>query len=360
MMRRLAIVVTIALIGLAAYLLFWPVPIDPVAWTPAPNPGKTGAFARSDGLRSLQKLIADAGLGPEDVTRGADGFFYTGLQDGRILRFRAESNEQPELFVNTGGRPLGMQFDAQGNLIIADAFKGLLSISPDRAITILTDSVAGKRMLFPDDLDIAQDGLIWFTDASQRFDQHHWILDFWEGQPTGRLLSYDPKTKQTTVRMEALRFANGVALGPDDAFVLVNETIAARILRLWLKGPKAGATEVFINGLPAYPDNLSYNGKGNGKGIFWVALPSPRIELLDNIASRPFLRKILLRLPESLVGVKPANVGWIIGVDADGVIRHNLHDATGAYANITSVNQFDDHLLLGSIMMKSVGRIETP
>lgn len=356
MVKRLTVIVAIALVGLISYLLFWPVPIDPIAWTPSPNPGETGAFAGNAAFRSPQKLIGEAGLGPEDVTRGADGFFYTGLQDGRILRFRAESSGQPEQFVNTGGRPLGMQFDAQGNLIVADAFKGLLSISPDRVITILTDSVAGKRMLFPDDLDIAQDGVIWFTDASQRFDQHHWILDFWEGQPTGRLLSYDPKTKQTRVHAENLHFANGVALGPDDAFALVNETVAARILRLWLKGPKAGATEVFINGLPAYPDNLSYNGKG----IFWVALPSPRIELLDDIAGQPFLRKMLLRLPESVVGVKPATVGWIIGVDADGVIKHNLRDTTGAYANITSVNQFDDHLLLGSIMMKSVGRIEAP
>jgi strictosidine synthase len=81
---------------------------------------------------------------------------------------------------------------------------------------------------------------------------------------------------------------------------------------------------------------------------------------MDNIAGRPFLRKVLLRLPESLVGVKPANEGWVIGVDADGAVRHNLRDATGAYANITSVNQFDGHLLLGSITMKSVGRIEAP
>jgi sugar lactone lactonase YvrE len=360
MIRRLTVIVAIAIVGLAAYLFFWPVPIAPIAWTPSPNPGQTGAFAQNAGFRSLQKLIAEAGLGPEDVTRGADGFFYTGLQDGRILRFRAESGAQPELFVNTGGRPLGLQFDAQGNLIVADAFKGLLSISSDRAITILTDSVAGARMLFPDDLDIAQDGVIWFTDASQRFDLHHYILDFWEGRATGRLLSYDPKTKQTTVRMQALRFANGVALGPDDAFVLVNETISTRILRLWLKGPKAGETEVFINGLPGYPDNLSYYDKGAGEGIFWVALPSTRIELMDNIAGQPFLRKMLLRLPESLVGVKPSNVGWIIGVDVDGAIRHNMRDETGAYANITSVNQFNGHLLLGSITMKSVGRIEAP
>jgi sugar lactone lactonase YvrE len=355
-MKRLAVIVTIALVGLAAYLFFWPVPIAPIAWTPSPNPGQTGVFAQSAGFRLPRKLVAEAGPGPEDVTRGADGFFYAGLQDGRILRFRAESDGRPELFVNTGGGPSGMRFDAHGNLIVADAFKGPLSISPDRAVTVLTDSVAGKRALFPDDLDIARDGVIWFTDASQRFDQRHWILDFWEGQPTGRLLSYDPKTKQTKVHMEALRFANGVALGPHDAFVLVNETIAARILRLWLKGPKAGATEVFIDGLPAYPDNLSYNGKGN----FWVAPPAPRIESSEDIAGRPFPRKTLPRLPESLVSVKPATVGRIIGVDADGVIRRNLYDATGAYANITGVNQFDDHLLLGGIMMKSVGRIEAP
>jgi len=91
MKKRLAIVIAIAIVMLIAYLLFWPVPIAPIAWTPSPNPGMTGAFAQTTGFRSPQKLIVDGGLGPEDVTRGADGFFYTGLQDGRILRFRAES-----------------------------------------------------------------------------------------------------------------------------------------------------------------------------------------------------------------------------------------------------------------------------
>ena len=143
----------------------------------------------------------------------------------------------------------------------------------------------------------------------------------------------------------------------------MNETIAARIMRLWLKGPKAGATEVFINSLPAYPDNLSYSGKGSDKGDeghFLDRAAAPRIQSLEDIAGSPFLRKMLQRLPESLVGVEPEAVGWVIGVDADGVIRHNLRDTTGAYANITSVNQFDNHLLLGSITLKSVVRIEAP
>ncbi len=354
-MKRLATLILLVIVALAAYLLLWPVPIDPIAWTPAPDPGLTGPYAQSTAMPGLTKLLTDAGLGPEDVTRAANGAFYTGLQDGRILRFPAEGHSS-ELFVNTGGRPLGMQFDAQGDLIVADAFKGLLSITPDGNMTVLVDSINGQRMVFPDDLDIAADGTIWFTDASQRFDQHHWLNDFWEARPTGRLLSYDPQTKQTTVRMSDLRFANGVALGPDDAFVLVNETIAARIWRLWLKGPKTGQREVFRDSLPGYPDNLAYNNNGT----FWVALPAPRSAPLEGMAGQPFLRKLLFRLPERFSNIQPPPVAWVLGLDEQGEVRHSLRDTSGAYASVTSVNEFGGHLYLGSILMKAVGRVQTP
>ncbi|MBI1761140.1 MAG: SMP-30/gluconolactonase/LRE family protein [Acidobacteria bacterium] len=354
-MKRLTNLLLFAVLTLGFYLLLWPVAIDPVVWTPAPNPGLTGPYAQSSALLGLTTLLTNAGLGPEDVTRGPDGRFYTGLQDGRILRFPVEGNTSEE-FVNTGGRPLGIQFDAQGNLIVADAFKGLLAIAPNANITVLADSINGQRMVFPDDLDIAADGTIWFTDASQRFDQHHWINDFWEARPTGRLLSYDPQTKQTTVRMSDLRFANGVALGPDDAFVLVNETIAARIWRLWLKGPKAGQREIFCDGLPGYPDNLSFNKSGT----FWVALPAPRSAPLEAMAGHPFLRKLLFRLPERWVQIQPPPVAWVLGLDEQGQVRHSLRDTSGAYASVTSANEFGGHLYLGSILMKAVARVPTP
>ncbi len=354
-MKRVTQLGLILIAVLTAYLLLWPVAIDPVVWTPSPDPGLTGPYAQSATFRGLTTLIANAGLGPEDVARSTDGIFYTGLQDGRILRFGADGGAG-ELFVSTGGRPLGMQFDAHGNLIVADAFKGLLSISPNRSVTVLTERVDHQRMIFPDDLDIAADGTIWFTDASQRFDQHHWINDFWEGRPTGRLLSYDPHSKRTTVRMGALRFANGVALGPDDAFVLVNETMAARIWRLWLKGPQAGQREVFRDSLPGYPDNLSYNKNGT----FWVALPASRSAPLEGMAGRPFLRKLFFRLPESWVSVQPPPVGWVLGLDEQGQVRHNLRDTSGAYTSVTSVNEFGGQLYLGSIAMKAVGCMPTP
>ena len=246
---------------------------------------------RLSGIRSLP----DVGPGPESVAIGPDGRLYTGLQDGRVVRMLADGSGV-ETFVQTGGRPLGMKFDAGGNLIVADAFRGLLSVSPERKITVLADSVNGERMLFPNDLAIAADGAVWFSDASRRFDQHHWMLDFLEGRATGRLLRYDPRTGRVDVVLDRLMFANGVALGPGDEYVLVNETLAARITRYWLRGPKAGQSDIFASALPGYPDNLTYNGRG----VFWVALPSPRNSALEALAGWPWLRKVVQRLPARL------------------------------------------------------------
>jgi sugar lactone lactonase YvrE len=226
-------------------------------------------------------------------------------------------------------------------------------VAPDRTITVLTDAVDGQRLRFPNALDIAADGAVWFTDASQRFNQHHWVHDFWEGRATGRLLRFDPHTRQTSVRLDSLRFANGVALGPDDTFVLVNETVAAQITRLWLAGLQAGTRDVFLDGLPGYPDNLSHNGQG----LFWLALAAPCVDALDRLAGRPWLRTILFRLPEALTRVMPPPVAWVLGVDVQGRVRHHLREVAGGYSHITSVQEVDGELWLGSLFGRSVARV---
>ncbi len=339
---------------LIGYLLFWPVPLTPVAFSPAPNPGMAGAYLPNQKLRAAQHL-AVVGEGPEDVAKGPDGFFYTGIQNGRIIRFREEGGP-PETFVNTNGRPLGMHFDGQGNLIVADAFRGLLSIDPARNITVLTDSAGGERLLFPNDLDIARDGAIWFSNASQRFDQRHWMMDFLETRPTGSLLRYDPGTGKTTVALRGLMFANGVAVGPDDDYVLVNETVAARITRLWLRGPKAGRRETFLE-LPGYPDNLSFNGKD----VFWVAIAVPRNAALERTWPNPFFRKVLARLPPAVFARSTGRpYSWIIGARGDGEVVQNLHDPSGGSGIVTSVNEFSGKLYLGSITTSFVSRYTLP
>jgi sugar lactone lactonase YvrE len=347
-LKRILVLLVLA----AAYLLFWPVPIDAVAWHAGVEPDMV-TFEPDDVLGVAEELAGGVGPGPEDVTIGPDGHFYTGLEDGRIIRFRGYRWEQ---FADTGGRPLGMQFDDAGNLIVADAFLGLLLVAPDASVTILASEVDGEPMKFVDDLDIAADGTIWFSDASTRFDQQNWRVDLMEGRATGRLLSFDPATGQVSVRLDGLMFANGVALGPDDAYVLVNETWLRRIRRLWLKGPRAGESEIFIAGLPGYPDNLSFDGKE----LFWIALPSPRQPRMESLADKPLVREILMRLPEAFRRVELPPVGWVVAITNEGRVKYSLRDTSGRCYSITSANDLKGSLVMGSIVMNHVCRLSLP
>jgi hypothetical protein len=171
------------------------------------------------------------------------------------------------------------------------------------------------------------------------------MLDFLEGRATGRLLRYDPATRRVAVVLDYLMFANGVALGPGDEYVLVNETLAARITRYWLRGPKAGQSDIFASALPGYPDNLTYNGRG----MFWVALPSSRNSALEALAGWPWLRKVVQRLPAQLREQKLGRMAWVLGIDTDGQVVHNLQDPAGRFGPVTSVIEVNGRLYFGSI-----------
>jgi len=348
-MRLILGIVSLLLLSGVLLLALFPAPIDPVAWEPDPDPGLTGHFTPNDRLANVERLLVGVGVGPEDVACGPGGVRYTGFHDGRIVRF-GQDGSFSEL-ANTGGRPLGMQLDGAGRLIVADALRGLLAVSPDGAIEVLTDAVNGQKILFVDDLDIAADGTIWFSDASARYDYHENIYDFLEGRPSGRLLSYNPSNGETRVHMTDLFFANGVALGPDDEFVLVNETGRGRINRLWLKGKKTGQKELFISSLPGTPDNLSFNGRDT----FWVALPALRVGV-DRMAGQPGLRKLLSRLPLETLASDVPRYSFVVGLGLEGNVKYNLQDTAAGFNNITSANECEGSLFLGSLSMPAVAR----
>jgi sugar lactone lactonase YvrE len=355
MTRPVAIVLGLVLAG-AAYLAFWPVWIDPVAWTPSPDPGWTGVFS-ADHSRGVEFTRMDIGPGPEDIAAGPDGLLYTGLADGRIVRF-APDGTRVEDFAQTGGRPLGLQFDALGRLVVADFDRGLLRIAPDGTVDLLTDHAGDEAIRFADDLDIAADGTIWFSDLTTRLpDDLH--LDCWEGRASGRLLAFEPGSAATTVRAANLHYPNGVALGPAEQYILVCEMIASRVVRIWLRGPRAGEREVFLSELPACTDNLSYDGDG----LFWIALVGSRSRAFERFARAPFIRRAMMRVPGLPI---PHPMPWrrsrrydgcAIAVDTTGVVRASVHDPAGRYGAVTSVNRYGEYVFIGSIEMESVARV---
>ncbi|MFD1903287.1 SMP-30/gluconolactonase/LRE family protein [Paenibacillus rhizoplanae] len=183
-----------------------------------------------------------------------------------------KAKAQPaEVFAETQGTPNGLKFDADGNLIVADIQKGLLSIDKDGKIEVLATEVDGGPIYLANELDIAQDGSIYFSDTSNY--GKVMFKEIAENKPHGRLLKYDPQTKQTTVLLKDLYFANGVALSADEDFVLVAESYHYQLTRYWLKGPKQGTSDLFAENLAGFPDNITRDAQGH----FWVGVFTTRL-----------------------------------------------------------------------------------
>ena len=331
--------------------LLTPSPVDSKAWNPPAPPPLTGPLAPNERLRLADLLARGQVYGPEDTTVGPDGVLYTGTQDGFIVR--VFPGGRVENWLSTGGRPLGMVFDRQGNLIVADAWKGLLSISADGEITVLAREAGGTPFRFTDDVDIADDGRIYFTDASSRFEQPDYRLDLLEMRPHGRLLRYSRKTGKAEVLLGNLYFANGVAVSPDGNSVLVNETWKYRILRYWIRGPRAGQAEVFADNLPGFPDNLAVDDKGR----YWVAFPTLRNSQVDTLHRYPWLKDLVAKLPDRLKPA-PQEYGLVIAFDQNGEVITSLQDPRGTQLKeITSVNPHRDYLYFGSLHNDRIGRL---
>ena len=90
---------------------------------------------------------------------------------------------------------------------------------------LLTEEAEGVKFKLINGLDVAEDGIIYFTDASHKYGFHEFMWDILEANPNGRLLSYDPHTNHTKVLLRDLYYANGVALSPDQTYLVFCETL---------------------------------------------------------------------------------------------------------------------------------------
>jgi len=337
------------------YLFLAPVTINPSAWTPPVNPGLTGQYQQNSRLAPVERLSFGEGHAPEDVALDANGNIYAGFDDGEILAMRSDGST-PHPFANTHGRPLGLVFDRDGNLIVADAVKGLLSINKIGEVKLLADETDGEKFVCLNDLDVGADGTIYFTEASHKFPMSQHVSDLLEHQPNGRLLAFDPKTQKARTLLREIYFANGVAVSPDQSFVLVAETGTYRVRRFWLSGPKQGQADIFIDNLPGFPDGISSNGKDK----FWLALVTPRQAILDKLLPHPFLRKVIYRLPKSLQPA-PQRYSFVVALDAQGRVVENLQNGSGnCYVQISNVVEHNGALYFGSIGEDTIGRFKLP
>jgi sugar lactone lactonase YvrE len=354
--RAYLVLRAVAVLSAATLITFLALPptTRSLAWTPPRAPNFEGAYAVSPALLDAETVLPGQVVGPEDVVVDAEGRIYTGTVDGKLVRSKMDGGV--EILAETGGRPLGLALGNNGDVFVADVIKGLLRVDREGHIERLAHAVEGRDMLFTNDVVMAKDGTLYFTDSSLKRGYGEHTLDIIEQDPSGRLMKLDPVTRQVTVLLRGLSFANGVALSADESFVLIVETGRYRIQRFWLRGDKRNLSEPFIENLPGFPDNIAITERGT----FWVALFAPRNHLLDRLHPYPFLKDSISSLPESLMP-KPAAWGIALELDADGRPLRSLHDPTGRrFRNTSSAFEHAGAVYVGTLTGTAIGRAIPP
>ncbi len=357
MLKALRLLGFILVTGVA-YLLMWPVPIEPKVWEPSTDPGYTGDFEKNSRLESFKPLTMGDKTGPEAAVLSPDGDVIATSHEGWLVRFK-NGTENATPWVEVGGRPLGLDQDSFGNIWVANAYSGLQKVTPDGVVTVELAEVAGTKIGYADDVAVANNNKIYFSDATTRFHAQDWggtlpasILDIVEHGETGRIIEYNPVTGDASVVLSGLNFANGVAADPDGEFILVNETGKYQVWKYWLKGPRKGQSDVVLSGLPGFPDNVSA-GKD---GVFWVGVMSPRSADIDKLATKPFWRKVILRLPEPMKP-QPQDYGMVLGISGDGEVVHNLQAPNGALYATTGVLETTGDIYVTSLTAPFLAKI---
>ncbi|KAL0359615.1 UNVERIFIED_CONTAM: protein STRICTOSIDINE SYNTHASE-LIKE 2 [Sesamum angustifolium] len=347
---------------------------------------KNDTSALTDEIQESTVIPLPGGaIGPESFSFDGNGDGpYTGVSDGRIIRWRANESRWVDFAVTSPirdgcegrhdhsqtehicGRPLGLRFNEKtGDLYITDAYMGLLVVGPNGGLASpLAQQLDGLAFGFTNSLDIDHNtGVVYFTDSSTRFPRRNYVSVIISGDDTGRLMKFDPVTKKTTLLLNNLKFPNGVALSKNGDFLLFVETTTCRLFKFWLKSPKAGNLEVLAQ-LPGFPDNV----KRNRIGEFWVGINSRRGKLLEWVVSNSWIGNGLIRVSPVDVTKVHSSLGGVMGgmgmgvrLDEDGNVVEALGSGKGKrWKFVSEVEEYDGNLWVGSVTRSFVIKQKLP
>ncbi|MCL7029725.1 hypothetical protein MKW94_003281 [Papaver nudicaule] len=296
--------------------------------------------------------------GPEDLAYDSEtGFIYTGCNDGWIRRVKLTDSGldlKVEDWIYVGGRPLGIAFGPNKQLIIAESGKGLMKVTKEGKVELLTDEAEGLKFRLTDGVDVAGDGVIYFTDASSKYSLDDHMLDVLEGRPYGRLMSYDGTNSANSTKVLArdLYFANGVAVSPENDAVVYCETPLRRCSKYYIKGEKEGSVDIFVDNLPGYPDNIRYDGEGQ----YWIGLVTGKTLSWDVMLRYPSIRKTTAMLSRFVNIPQTLKDGGVVAVNLNGEITGLYTDV--ALASVTVGIKIGDHLYYGSLVKTYISRLD--
>ncbi|XP_063444225.1 adipocyte plasma membrane-associated protein-like [Mytilus trossulus] len=367
------------LVVFVAYLYMLPSPIDPPAYRYPKPPALKGPLQKNSILHKAEQLFKGQVVGPESFAANKNGTIFTGLADGRVVGFKGNDIWEITRFGKNlpecgsfqlepiCGRPKGMKIDKNGDLLVLDSYTGLYKVNVQTGEKeFLVSSAKGFGNVpfkFLNGLDIDSEGLIYFTDSSTKWDRRNYRYEVMELRNTGRFLRYNPDTCELRLLLDNMYLPNGVAISADGSFIVISEMNICLLRRYYLKGPKAGQSDIFAENLPGYADNIKLNSHGN----FYVGLGAVRYEgisrlgpFLDLVGPYPNLKKFIAKVtPLALFDVFIPKHSMILEYDNNGNLVSSLHDPTAQVIPAAGEGfEHDNVLYIGNFKIPFIGKLK--
>jgi gluconolactonase len=179
-------------------------------------------------------------------------------EDGHVSVFRHHSNYSNGNTRDREGRLLTCEHDA----------RRVTRTELDGRITVVMDSFNGKKLNAPNDIVVASDGAIWFTDPGYGIDgEYEGHTDKFElGTNVYRI---DPKTGRASVAVDDFTRPNGLAFSPDEKLLYIVDSGAthggpAHIRVFDVVANKLRKSRVFADDFsPGFTDGMRVDVKGN-------------------------------------------------------------------------------------------------
>lgn len=212
----------------------------------------------------------------------AGNVFFTDQPNNKIWKY--DTAGRLSVFMCPAHRSNGMYFDAKGNLIsCADEHNELISISPGKEITVLTNGYHGYVLNGPNDVWINRlTGGMYITDPY--FQRAYWARKNADGSLGGERLYYLPAGKNKLVIADSSVIKpNGIAGTPDGKFLYVADMGAGKTYRYTIQPDGALKNKsVFIN---QASDGITIDNKSNvyitGNGVTVYNAAGKKIDHID-------------------------------------------------------------------------------
>jgi len=251
--------------------------IELVAVTPAETAEKQGVIAPG---AKLEKLAGGFEFTEGPAVDAEGNIFFTDQPNNRIHKWSVDG--KLSIFHESPGRANGLYFDKEGNLLAcADLNNELWLIDMKGNVTVLVKDYKGRKLNGPNDLWIAPNGGIYFTDPLYK--RPYWTRDP-AMQQDGQHVYYLTPDRKGLIRVTTdLVQPNGIIGTPDGKLLYVAD-IGAKKAYVYQTNPDGTLSnkKLFCS---MGSDGMTIDNEGNiyltGKGVTVFDPAGKEIEHID-------------------------------------------------------------------------------